>query len=156
MKKIIMALGVLTTTTLMCAAAPSGTPVNGTNAPYKVRSAFHHEYKDAASPVWTAKDGKWDVNFHRDNDKGVATEMTACYTWSGHRIDTRMPVDQNALPIKVIDRLKDKYRGVYSHTFTKIERPWKRDLYMVKVDEKGSRRALYMDKYGHEHDYVSR
>jgi hypothetical protein len=135
----------------MCAAATPGTTIAGSKVPYKVRSAFHHEYKDAASPVWTMKNGKWDVSFRKDG----TTEMTACYNWSGHRIDTRMPVAQTAVPAMVIHQLKVQYPGEYSHTFTKIERPWKRDLYMVKVDEKGSRKSLYLDKYGHEHDYAS-
>ena len=160
MKKIIMALGVLSTTTLMCVASGTsyaspvngGTPVAGVNVPGKVKSAFHHEYKDATSPVWAMKNGKWDVSFRKD---GV-TDMTACYNWSGHRIDSKMPVSESAVPDRVINKLKDRYPGEFSHNFTKIDRPWKMDLYEVKVDQMGSHKALYLDKWGHEHDYAGK
>jgi hypothetical protein len=157
MKKIIIGLCVVTTTLMGAASAYSmpvagGTPVNNVNVPVKVKSAFHHEYKDATSPVWAIKNGKWDVSFRKDG----TTDMTACYNWSGHRIDSRMPIAQSAVPSRVIDKLKDKYPGEYAHNFTKIDRPWKMNLYMVKVDEKGARKSLYLDKYGHEHDYTSR
>ena len=158
MKKIIMALCVLSTTTLICAASAysmpvtGSTPVAGVNVPGKVKSAFHHEYKDATSPVWAMKNGKWDVSFRKDG----ATDMTACYSWSGHRIDSKMPVSESAVPDRVINKLKDRYPGEFSHNFTKIDRPWKMDLYMVKVDQKGSHKSLYLDKWGHEHDYASK
>lgn len=157
MKKIIIGLCVVATTTLCATGAYSmpvagNTAVNNVNVPFKVRSAFHHEYKDAASPVWTMKNGKWDVSFVKDG----ATNMTACYNWSGHRIDSRMPISQSAVPERVIHKLKDKYGGEYAHNFIKIDRPWKMDLYMVKVDEKGAHKSLYLDKWGHEHDYASK
>ena len=98
------------------------------------------------------KNGKWDVSF----EKGGNMPMTACYNWSGHRIDSRMKVEQSAVPTKVIDQLKDKYPEGYSHEFTKIQRPWKKDLYMAKVKEKGSFKSLCLDRFGHEHDYASR
>jgi hypothetical protein len=148
MKKIILGVCLLSASTLMCTAVYA----SDMTAPFKVRSAFHHEYKDATAPVWILKEGKWDVSFK----KGGNVSMTASYNWSGHRIDSWMAVEQSAVPTKVIDQLKDKYPEGYSHEFTKIQRPWKRDLYLAKVKEKGSFKSLYLDKNGHEFDYASR
>ncbi len=153
MKKIIMGIFILSTVALMCAAArPAGTPISGTNVPYKVRSAFHHEYKDASAITWVMKNGKWDVSFRKEG----ATEMSACYNWSGHRIDSRMMVPQSDVPARIIEQLKDKYPEGFAHEFTKIQRPWKRDLYLAKVKQNGMSKSLYLDKNGPEHDYAIR
>ena len=71
----------------------------------------------------------------------------------GHRIDTRETIAQSAMPEKAVGHLEEKYHGAFTHTYTKIHRPWKKDLYMVKVKDKG---PVYVDKDGREHDYASR
>jgi hypothetical protein len=80
----------------------------------------------------------------------------ARYEGTGHRIDTREAIAQNAMPIKAVGHLEEKYHGAYMHTYTRIHRPWKKDLYMVDVKDKGKSVPVYVDKDGHEHDYASR
>lgn len=150
MKKIILGLSLLAAATLMSASAGA---MDNVTVPSKVRSAFHHEYKNATAVAWTKKDGRYDVSFRMDGK----TDMIARYDFSGHRIDTRMPLAQSAMPVKVVGQLEKNYPGGYSHSFTKIERPWwRKDLYMTKVKENGSYKPIYFDKNGHVEAYASR
>jgi hypothetical protein len=96
-------------------------------------------------------DGKWNADF-RTNGNAI----TACYDGKGHRIDSRMPVAQANVPDKVIHQLRDKYPGERVHSFTKIDRPHKRDLYKVRMTQQGTAKTIYMDKRGHQRDYASR
>jgi hypothetical protein len=153
MKKIILGLCLVSTGLIYAGEASAATHNNDTNVPDRVNKSFHRDFKGVTEPQWKKEDGKWDVSFYK-NDRHVA--MTAKYNWMGHRIDSRMPVGQSALPLKVVDRLNNQYRGSFAQEFTKIDRPWKMDLYSVKIKEKGAYKTLYLDKNGHEHDYASR
>jgi hypothetical protein len=133
----------------MCASAGATDPVR---VPLKVRAEFHHEYRNVSAVTWAVRDGRYDVSFRKDGNR----DMLARYDGTGHRIDTRVAVSQTNMPVKVVGHLEEKYHGGYNHAYTKIERPWKKDLYMVKVKEKGTYRPVYVDKNGHEHDYASR
>jgi hypothetical protein len=150
MKKIILGFCLVSATGLMY-AAPS--PHAILTVPSRINKSFHRDFKGVSAVEWKKEDGKWDASFFK-KDRNV--EMTACYNWMGRRIDSRMPVGQSALPIKVVDELNGKYAGRYAKEFTKIDRAWKPDLYSVKVKEKGVYKTLYLDKNGHEHDYASR
>lgn len=145
MKKIILGICLLSASALICGPASAMDPVR---VPLKVRAEFHHEYKHVSGVSWTLKDGRYDVQF----SKGGTDEM-ARYDGSGHRIDTRIAVTQTAMPEKVVGHLEEKYHGGYNHTYTKIARPWKKDLYMVKVKEHGTYQPVYLDKNGHEVEY---
>jgi hypothetical protein len=150
MKKIILGLCLLTTTTLLCATARA---MDEVRVPVKVKAEFRHEYKHVSSVTWEYRDGRYFVSFHKE---GHPQMMTARYNMTGHRIDTRMEVAQNAMPVKAVGHLEEKYRNSYSHKYMKIERPWAKDLYMVKVKDKGSYVPVYVDKDGNEHDYARR
>jgi hypothetical protein len=149
MKKIILGLCLLSATTLMCASAHA---MDEVRVPVKVKAEFHHEYKHVSNVNWAMKDGRYEVSFLKDGK----TDMLARYEGTGHRIDTRVAVAQSAMPVKAVGHLEEKYHGTYTHTYTRIERPWKMDLYMVKVKDKGTYVPVYVDKNGHEHDYASR
>ncbi|HET6255694.1 MAG TPA: hypothetical protein VFE32_16575 [Puia sp.] len=149
MKKIILGLCLSSAATLMCASVHA---MDDVRVPVKVRAEFHHEYKHVSAVNWTLKDGRYDVSFRKDGK----TDLMARYDGTGHRIDTRENVAQNAMPVKAVGHLEEKYHGAYSHTYTRIHRPWKKDLYMVKVKDKGSYVPVYVDKDGHEHGYASR
>ena len=149
MKKIIMGLCFFSAATLVCASAQA---MDDVRVPVKVKAEFRHEYKHVSNVSWTMNDGRYFVNFRKDG----RTDMVARYEGTGHRIDTREEVAQSAMPVKAVGHLEEKYPGAYKHTYTKIHRPWKRDLYMVKVKNKGNYVPVYVDKDGHEHDYTSR
>ena len=123
------------------------------NVPVSVKEKFHKDYPDANTVRWTYMNGKWNADF-RKMDGNIA--MTSCYDGKGHHIDSRVPIARTAVPDKVIHRLNEKYPGQYTHTFTKIERPMKRDLYRVRVKQQGTYKNLYLDRRGHERDYASR
>lgn len=148
MKKIVLGLCVLSATTWMCASAHASDNVT---VPLKVRAEFRHEYKHVSNVDWTVKDGRYCVSFV----DGKANLM-ARYDGTGHRIDTRESISRNAMPEKAVSHLEEKYHGAYTHTYTRIHRPWKKDLYMVKVKNKGKDVPVYVDKDGREHDYASR
>ncbi|HXD76599.1 MAG TPA: hypothetical protein VN616_02265 [Puia sp.] len=148
MKKIILGICVLSACALMCASARAMDPVR---VPLKVRAEFHHEYKNVSGVSWKVRDGRYDVSFRKDGSDEMAR-----YDNTGHRIDTRAEVPQASMPVKAIGHLEKKYPGEYSHTYTRIARPWKKDLYMVKVKDHGTYRSVYVDKNGHEHQYMSR
>lgn len=145
MKKIIAGCCLLSAGLLISASAGAMDPVK---VPMKVKAVFHHEYKDASNVNWTADNRDYDVSFRKNG-----TQETARYDWTGHRLDTRVAVPENAMPDKVLSHMDKKYHGSYSHDGTKIERPWKKDLYMVKVHHKGKSVPVYMDKKGHEQQY---
>jgi hypothetical protein len=151
MKKIILGLCLLTTTGIMYA----GTSAVPGNVPLKVRQAFHREYKhvDVSTAHWQQSDGKWEASFISPETN---TNALARYDFSGHHVNSRIELKQDAMPAKVIDRLNEKFPNHYEHSFTRIERPWKKDLYKVKVKEKGTSRTLYLDKMGNEKDYAGR
>ena len=149
MKKIIVGICLLSSATLMCATAKA---MDEVRVPVKVKAEFHHEYKHVSNVNWTMKDGRYLVNFRKDGNE----DMVARYNGTGHRIDTREEIAQSAMPEKAVGHLEEKYHGGYTHTYTRIRRPWRRDLYMVKVKDKGSYVPVYVDKDGHEHDYTSR
>ena len=149
MKKIILGLCLLSATTLMCASAKA---LDEVRVPVKVKAEFHHEYKHVSQVNWTMNEGRYDVSFCKDGK----TNMLARYEMTGHRIDTRETVAQSAMPVKAVGHLEEKYGSTYTHTYTRIHRPWKKDLYMVKVKDKGKNWPVYVDKEGHEHDYASR
>lgn len=149
MKKIILGLCLLSATMLLCASVQA---MDEVRVPLKVRAEFHHEYKHVSDVNWTMKDGHYDVRFKKDG-----TEMMARYEGTGHRIDTREAVAQSAVPEKTVGHLEQKYAGSFSHSYTRINRPWKKDLYMVNVkDSKGKNIPVYVDKNGREHEYSSR
>jgi hypothetical protein len=150
MKKIIIGICLLAATTVTF-ANNIYTPEK--NVPMSVRETFHKNYPDANQVHWTYMDGKWNANFHKTDGN---MKMAACYDMKGRHIDSRMPVAQVAVPDKVIHRLNEKYPGEYTHHYTRIERPHKRDLYQVKVREQGMYKTLYIDRRGHERDYASR
>ncbi len=152
MKKIILGLCLVSTGLIFAGEVSAATHDNMT-VPDRINRSFHRDFKGVSSTHWKKEDNKWDVSFVK-NDRNV--KMTACYNWMGHRIDSRMPVGQSALPIKVVDELNSKYAGRFAPEFTKIDRAWKTDLYSVKVKENGIYKTLYLDKNGHEHDYASR
>jgi hypothetical protein len=155
MKKIILGLCLLSATTLMCASARA---MDELRVPVKVKAEFHHEYKHVSNVSWTIKDGRYCVSFRQDGTKREdgTKDMLARYEGTGHRIDTRETIAQSAMPVKAVGHLEEKYPGAYTHTYTKIRRPWKKDLYMVKVKDKSGYVPVYVDKDGHEHDYASR
>jgi hypothetical protein len=148
MKKIIIGFCLVCTGGVLYAGglAPVGT------VPNRVRQAFHHQYPHAATEHWQQTNGKWEASFISPETN---TTTLARYDFSGHHVNSRVEIGQSAMPAKVIDRLNEKYPG-YDHSFTRIERPWKRDLYKVKVKEKGTYKTLYLDKTGHERDYPSK
>ncbi|HLI93947.1 MAG TPA: hypothetical protein VKU83_10070 [Puia sp.] len=148
MKKIIFGCCLVSASLLICTAAGAMDPVK---VPMKVKAVFHHEYKDAQDVRWTMRDRDYTVSFRKDGTREMAQ-----YDWTGHRLDTRVAVPENALPDKVVSHLDKKYHGNYSHSGTLIERPWKKDLYMVNVHQKGKSVPVYMDKKGHEHGYARR
>lgn len=121
--------------------------------PERVKEAFHKDYPDASAVRWTYTNQRWDARFHKMDGN---MDMLACYDIKGHHIDSRMPVAQSNLPPKVINHLNDRYYGGYTHSFTKIQRHNKSDLYRVRVKEQGTYRTLYLDKKGKERDYASR
>ena len=125
----------------------------GMNIPTHVRDAFHKDYPDASAVHWKYTNGKWDASFHKMD--GNMT-VWACYDLKGKHIDSRMPVAQSAIPVKLQRKLDSQYPGQYNHHLTKVEIPNKRDLYQVKVKEEGSYRTKYFDRRGHERDYASR
>jgi hypothetical protein len=149
MKKIIMGLCLLSATTLIFASVHA---MDEVRVPVKVKAEFHHEYKHVSNVNWAYKDGRYLVNFRQDGK----TDMLARYEGTGHRIDTREPIAQSAMPVKAVGHLEEKYRGSYTHTYTRIHRPWRRDLYEVKVKDKGNYVPVYVDKDGKEHDYAGR
>jgi len=149
MKKIIMGLCLLSATALVCASAHA---MDEVRVPVKVRAEFRHEYKHVSNVSWMYKDGRYDVNFRKDEK----TDMMARYDGTGHRIDTRETIAQSAMPVKAVGHLEEKYGRNYTHAYTMIHRPWKRDLYMVKVKDGAKNFPVYVDKNGHEHDYASR
>src|SRR5580700_2133772 len=149
MKKIILGLCLLSATTLMCASARA---MDELRVPVKVKAEFHHEYRHVSNVRWTMNDGRSCVRFRQDGK----TDLLARYEGTGHRIDTRETIAQSAMPVKVVGHFEEKYPGAYTHTYTKIHRPWKRDLFMVKVKDKAGYVPVYVDKDGHEHDYASR
>ena len=146
MKKIIMGLCLLSATALVCANVNAMDPVK---VPLKVRAEFHHEYKHVSNVNWTTKEGRYVVDFRKDGKE----DMEARYGGTGHRIDTREQIAQTSMPEKAVGHLQEKYGDTYTHKYTKINRPWKRDLYMVKVKDSGKNFPVYVDKDGHEHDY---
>ena len=148
MKKIIFGCCLMSASLLIYTAAGAMDPVK---VPMKVKAVFHHEYKDAQDVSWTRDNRDYDVSFRKGR-----TRETAQYDWTGHRLDTRVAVPENAMPDKVVGHLDAKYHGKYSHSGTKIERPLKKDIYMLKVHEKGRSVPVYMDKNGHEHGYARR
>jgi len=140
MKKSILGLGLLFAGTWLFAQVPN-----------KVRDQFRRDYPYASATSWNRTNGKFNANFRTNGNS-----ITACYDTKGHRIDSRMPVTQAAVPDKVIHRLRDRYPGERAHSFTKIDRPHKRDLYKVRITQRGMTKNIYMDKNGHERDYASR
>jgi hypothetical protein len=150
MKKIILGLCILTTGILMCVSARA---MDEVRVPVKVKAEFRHEYKHVNGVAWAMNDGRYEVSFRKD---GKPEPMVARYNGVGHRIDTRVAVAQSEMPVKAVGHLEEKYRDSYTHKYTRIERRWKRDLYMVKVKDKGNFVPVYVDKDGHEHDYSSR
>lgn len=149
MKKIIMGLCLLSAIALMCASAHA---MDEVRVPVKVKAEFHHEYKNVSNVAWTMKDGRYCVSFREDGKR----DLLARYNVTGRRIDTRETIAQSAMPVKAVGHLEEKYHGAYTHTYTKIHRPWKKDLFMVQVKDKGTYVPVYVDKDGHEHDYASR
>lgn len=133
----------------MCASAHA---LDDVRVPVKVRAEFRHEYKHASNVNWTEKDRRYYVSFVNDGK----TNLMARYDGTGHRIDTRESISPSAMPEKAVGHLEEKYHGAYTHTYTRIDRPWKKDLYMVKVKNKGKDIPVYVDKNGREHDYASR
>ena len=153
MKKIIIGLCLLSATTVMYARDMRTRNTPERNVPMSVKERFHKDYPDASSIHWKYNEGRWDASF-RKMDGNI--EMTSCYDAKGHHIDSRVPLARTAVPDKVMSRLNEKYPGQYAHRYTRIERPMKRDLYLVKVKQQGTYRNLYLDKRGHERDYASR
>jgi len=149
MKKIIMGLALLLSVTTMTYAI--NTPER--NVPMSVKERFHRDYPDANAVHWRYTEGKWRANFHKMEDQRM---MDAYYNGKGHRIDTRWTIAPAVVPDKVIHELNEKYPGQYTHHFTKVERPNKRDLYQVRVKQQRGYRTLYIDGRGHERDYASR
>lgn len=153
MKKIIIGLCLLSATTMTYAINTPAINTPERNVPTSVKERFHKDYPDANAVHWKYTDGRWDANFRKMDDNRM---MDACYNGKGHRIDTRMPITQSSVPDKVIRSLNEKYPGRYTHHFTKVDRPNKRDLYAVRVKQQKGYRTLYIDRSGHERDYASR
>jgi len=135
MKKIIMGLALLLSVTTMTYAI--NTPER--NVPMSVKERFHRDYPDANAVHWRYTEGKWRANFHKMEDQRM---MDAYYNGKGHRIDTRWTIAPAVVPDKVIHELNEKYPGQYTHHFTKVERPNKRDLYQVRVKQQRGYRTL--------------
>ena len=121
--------------------------------PNSVTERFHKDYPDANKTNWSYTNGKWNADFRRT---GNNEKMMACYNEKGHRLDSRISVAETSVPSKVRARIHDKYPGDYAHNYRKIDRPWKGDLYQVRVKEHGVYKTQYFDKRGHERDYASR
>lgn len=147
MKKIMISLCLV--------GLASWASANTNNVPMSVTHSFHKDYPDARATHWTMRDGKWDARFTRQDG---SMSMTACYNMKGHRVDTRMPIAATAVPKKVMNHLNDKYPGRYEHSFTKIDRNNKMDLYAVKVKQgqRGTYQTMYLNRWGHEKSYASR
>ncbi|HEY4112288.1 hypothetical protein [Puia sp.] len=141
MKKIILGLG------LLCA----GTGLFARDVPQSVKDRFIRDYPNTSAIHWKMVNGRWDASFRSNGNM-----MMACYDAKGHHIDSRMPVTQSVVPDKVIHQLRNKYPGEQAHSFTRIDRPHKRDLYKVNITHRGTARTIYMDKNGHQRDYASR
>jgi hypothetical protein len=150
MKKIIIGLCLLSATTLTYAKDRT-TPER--NVPMHVRATFHKNYPDANTVHWTYTNGRWNANFHKMDGN---VDVNACYDAKGRHVDSKVPLIQTSVPSKVIETVDIRYPGRYSHHYTKIERPMKRDLYRVRVRKQGVYKTLYMDSRGHERDYASR
>lgn len=141
MKKIIIGLG------LLCAC----TGVFARDIPRAVRDQFKRDYPDVTVMHWEMSHDRWNASFENN---GATT--TACYDMRGHHIDSRMPISQAIVPDEVIHHLRDNYPGERAYSFTKIDRPHKRDLYKVNLTHRGSAKTIYMDRKGHEEYYASR
>ena len=152
MKKVILGLCFLSASAFMYAndaPSPYGHP---TTVPVAVKESFHKDYPNASITHWKYMNDKWEVSFRQPNGR---VAMDACYAPEGRHIDSRIPMAQSAVPVKVVHKLNDKYHGTAYH-FARIERPKKRELYQVRLKDQGMDKTVYMDKRGHEKSYASR
>ena len=148
-KKIILGLCLLSASSMIYAQDR----YHHRDVPMSVKESFHKDYPDADATHWKYVNRKWNADFHRMNEH---VNVMAYYDMKGRRIDSRMPVAENAVPSRVIHRVNDRYPEESGRHFTKIDRRGKGDLYQVKVRQHGVYKTLYLDKRGHERDYASR
>ena len=121
------------------------------DVPRAVRDRFKKDYPRVAKMQWERVNGRWNASFNKEGN-----DMMACYEVNGRHIDSRIPVSQTVVPDPVIHHLRTVYPGEMAHSFTKIDRPHKRDLYKVNITQRGAPRTIYMDSHGHEQYYASR
>jgi hypothetical protein len=119
--------------------------------PASVKESFHKDYPDADATNWKYVNGRWNADFRKMNEN---VSMAACYDGKGRRIDSRIPVAQNAVPEKVVNRVNQRFPG-RDYRFTKIDRRGKRDLYMVRVKQRSGYKTLYLDHRGRETSYAA-
>jgi hypothetical protein len=100
---------------------------------------------------WERVDGRWNASFNKEGN-----DMTACYNVYGKHIDSRMPLNQTAVPNPVINHLRARYPGETVHTYTKIDVPHGRDVYRVNLSHRGVDKTIYVDRFGHERYYATR
>jgi hypothetical protein len=146
MKKIILAICFMSSTTLMFAQSRYN---NRNRPPLEVQQSFEREYPNMNSNTrWSRDNNGWHATYRDGNNRDV----NAYYDGRGNRQHTRIAWNRRDIPRDIDNNIYRTYR-TRNYKAVRIERPNNDPLFQISLNFGGRNRVVYMDEQGRSRRY---
>jgi len=152
MKKTLLGLVLLSSTTLFAQEQHDNYNRNQQGPPAEVQNSFQRDNPNVNNANWEQTNNQWHGNYKDNNNRNVDTY----YDPTGNRIDTHREIDRRDVPQNVDDWYHRKYKDNGDYRAVRIERPNDIPLFEIRFHKGRRDRIIYMDEHGKKRHYRDR
>lgn len=118
--------------------------------PQTVQQAWQRDHANDGNANWKYTNGQWHATYtDHDNNRNAET----FYDGRGRKMETHREWDKTQMAPDYDQRINRKYHTNGNYTVNRIERPNQKEMYEVKLKDKGRSRTIYTDDKGNEIRY---
>ncbi|HEV7620610.1 MAG TPA: hypothetical protein VGO09_02690 [Flavisolibacter sp.] len=122
---------------------------NRNQAPTAVQQAWQRDHANDGTPTWQQSNGQWNATYQ---DRQTNKRINTYYDRSGREIDTHREWDRNNLSSDYNNNINRRYHS-HNYNVRRIERPNQKEVYELRMKNRGRTRTIYTDENGNEIRY---